>query len=221
MTTPVVVDLNPSASLVTNYLSVGSIYYSDVNLPFTRSTLGRVVYFKEASEIPGPSTFTITPSTGTFIFYDGLTSLELQKNQALMLQAVSTNQWGVLAGYNGINVFSTQILPVNSVIVNPAMNASQLFVDLRTQSKTIVLPKIQTIASASSCPFYTIKDVYGYAGTSSLYISSSGSDILERSSIRNSLCINQNFASIDLAANPFLSKWHILNYYDGSLVSRP
>jgi hypothetical protein len=220
MATSQSVDILNSASLVTNYLSTASLTYKIATLPYTFSTLGRVVYFKEASEIPGPSVFAISSMSTTYIQNSSI--LFLNSNDAVTLQCFSTGAWSVLGGYSGVNTFSTQILPVNSVIVNPTMTASQLFVDLRTQSKTIVLPKINTITpSLSQTPFFTIKDVYGFASTSTLYISSSGSDILERSSIKNALRINQNFASIDLAANPYLSKWHILNYYNGSLVERP
>ena len=92
-----------------------------------------------------------------------------------------------------------------------------MFVDLQTESKTIVLPKISDITSVSSlCPLITIKDVYGYANTNPLYISSSSNDTLENATINNSIGITENFASIDLAGNGFLSKWHILNYYNGS-----
>lgn len=220
MATPQVVEILPSASLLTNTLSTASLTYMLATLPYGTSTLGRVLYLKEASEIPGPSVFGLSTLTGSSVV--GSTLLYLNSNEALTIQAISTNLWGVLGGYSGTSKFSTQTLPVNSVIVSPRMTTSQLFVDLRTQSKTIVLPPIQTITSlANSCPFYTIKDVYGYASTSTLYISTSAPDILERSSIKNALRLNQNFASIDLVANPTLSKWHILNYYDGSLVSRP
>lgn len=221
MATPQAVDLQTSASLVTNYLSVSSAFYKVVNVPYTLSSLGRVVYFKEASELPGPSTFSLSTTNTSFLLQTDTTAT-LRRNQAITLQAVSTNLWGILGGYNGLNVFSTQVLPAASAIVNPSLRSSELFVDLRSQSKTIVLPPIQTITSlANSCPFYTIKDVYGYANTNALYISSSAPDTLERSSIHNAIRITQNFAAIDLVANPSMNKWHILNYYTGSLVSRP
>jgi hypothetical protein len=218
MATPQVVEITAAASLVTNYLSTASLTYTLATLPYTISSVGRVVYFKEASEIPGPSIFALSTLSSTSIL--GSTLLYLNSNESLTIQAVAANQWGVLGGYRGTAIFSTQSLPVNSVIVNPSMNSSQLFVDLRSQSKTIVLPPIQSITSASASPFYTIKDVYGYASTSTLYISCSVNNTLERSSINNALRINQNFASIDLAANAVQQKWHILNYYDGRLVAR-
>jgi hypothetical protein len=219
MATPQVVEITAATSLVTNYLSTASLTYTLATLPYTISTLGRVLYLKEASEIPGPSVFGLSTLSSTSIL--GSTLLYLNSNEALTIQCFSTNTWGILGGYRGTSVFSTQQLPVNSVIVNPSMNSSQLFVDLRTQSKTVVLPPIQTITSISSAsPFFSIKDVYGFASTSTLYISCSATNTLERSSINNALRINQNFASIDLVANAVQRKWHILNYYDGTLVSR-
>lgn len=219
MATPQVVEIQTATSLVTNYVSTPSLIYTLATLPYTISSIGRVVYLKEAAEIPGPSIFGLSTLSNTSIL--GSTLLYLNSNQSLTLQCFSTNTWGILGGYEGASMFSTQTLPVNSVIVNPSMNSSQLFVDLRTQSKTIVLPPIQTITSLSSMsPFYTIKDVYGYASMSTLYISCSATNTLERSSIHNALSITKDFASLDLVANAFQLKWHILNYYDGTLVSR-
>lgn len=212
------VQLFAPTSFVTNSLSTSSLSYT--NLFLTSNPLGRVLYIKEASEIPGPSVLSVEPSTTTYI--QGSTMLFLQSNAAMTIQSYSATSWSLLGGYTGTNTFSTQQLPVNSVIVNPSFTESHLFVDLRTQSKTIVLPPIESISSLSSfCPYYTIKDLYGYAATSTLYISCSVTNTLERSSINNSLKLATNFASIDLVANPVLSKWHILNYYDGSLVAQP
>lgn len=210
------VELSSFAGLVTNYSSTASLNYKNVILPYTVSSLSRVVYFKEASEVPGPPVFTIQPSTGTTILNSTL--LYLNKNEAITLQCVSTGFWSVLGIYNGISTFSTQVLPdPASRAIHMSTVRSYMFVDLQTESKTIVLPKISDITSVSSlCPLITIKDVYGYANTNTMFISSSSNDTLERSSIHNSIGITQNFASIDLAGNGFLSKWHILNYYSGS-----
>lgn len=210
------VELSSFAGLVTNYSSTASVNYKNVILPYTVSSLSRVVYFKEASEIPGPSVFSIQPSTGTFI--QNSTLLYLNSNEAITLQCVSTGFWSVLGAYNGVSTFSTQVLPnPSSRAIHMSTVRSYMFVDLQTESKTIVLPRIRDIISVSSlCPLITIKDVYGYANTNTLFISSSSNDTFERSSIQNSIGITQNFASIDLAGNGFLSKWHILNYYNGS-----
>ncbi len=213
MAQPVNVSLDVTASLAVTYISEPTIYYKNLQLPFTNSTIGRVVYIKEAGEYPGPSVLSVQPTTGTTI--QGSTMLYLNSNECLMLQAVSSTYWAILGGYLG--TFSTQTTPsFGSVAVNPSMNMTNIFVDLRTESKTVVLPPIQTlISNPAQIPFYTIKDVYGKAEQSTCYISTSGNDILERSSITNCISLTQNYASIDIAPDILYGKWHILNYYDG------
>ena len=223
MATPIYTTLNDTTSFLSVYSSTGSFLYKNVQLPpLYLSTIGRVVFFKEASEFPGVPIFTISSASTTLI--ETSTTLGISKHQALTLQATlssSTYYWSLLNGYRGNVEFSTQQLPVRSVPVFVS-SVSQLFVDLRTQSKTIVLPKIQTISQQSSSALYmTIKDAYGWASTSSLFVSSSYPDTLEMSSINNSIRLASNYASVDLVANPVLSKWNIVNFYNGSLVNRP
>ena len=209
--------LDSTTSLATTYISEATIYYKNLQLPFTTSTIGRVVYIKEAGEYPGPSVLSVEPSTGTTI--QGSTMVYLNSNQALMLQAVSSTYWAILGAYQGTSSFSVRATPVNSVVVNPTMNMTNIFVDLRTQSKTVVLPPIQTlITNPAQVPFYTIKDVYGNAQVSTFYISTSGNDTLENSTIRNALLIPDNYGSIDIVADLAHKKWHILNYYNGIFV---
>ena len=209
--------LDSTASLATTYISEATIYYKNLQLPFTNSTLGRVVYIKEAGEYPGPSVLSVAPSTGTTV--QGSTIVYLNSNQALMLQAVSSTYWAILGAYQGTSSFSAQATPVNSVVVNPTMNVTNIFVDLRTQSKTVVLPPIQTlVTNPAQVPFYTIKDVYGNAQVSTFYISTSGNDTLENSTIRNAILIPDNYGSIDIVADLAHHKWHILNYYNGIFV---
>jgi hypothetical protein len=216
MATPNDVFVETYASLVTNYISSPSLIYKNVKIPYTISTLGRIVYFKEASEYPGPSVFAISS------LIQNSTMVYLQSNEALTLQCFSTNTWGILGGYPGVSSFSTQVLPDSSQIINLSSLQSHMFVDLRTQSKTVVLPPIRSITPAlSNIPVITIKDSYGKANLNPLYISCSVNDTLERSSINNAIGITQNYASIDLGANLFQKKWHILNYYDGTLVVNP
>jgi len=223
MARPVDGFVSPTASLLVQYSSTASISYRAMELPLAQCNSGRVLIFKEASEIPGPSVFAIRPGSGNLILES--TMLFLHSNESVTLQASTgggSNSWGILAGYSGVSSFSTQVEPVASQIINPAMTMSQLFVDLRTQSKTIVLPTIATLfTDDSQVPIYTIKDTYGMANMNTLYISTSYNDTLERSSIHNSIGITQAYASIDLAASRAEHKWHILNYYNGSLVSNP
>jgi hypothetical protein len=223
MATPIYATLNDTTSLLSVYTSTGSFYYKSLALPtLYPSTIGRVVFFKEASEYPGVPFYTISSSGGNLIELS--TTLGVSRYQSVTLQATqssSTSYWSILNGYRGRLAFSTQQLPANSVPIYPS-TVSQVFVDLRTQSKTVVLPRIQTLAQlSSSALFMTVKDAYGWASTSTLYVSTTYPDKLEMSSINNSIRIGSNYGSLDLVANPVLSKWNILNYYTGSLVQRP
>ncbi len=223
MATPIQTQLQDTTSFLSVYSSTGSFYYKNVVLPpIYPSTIGRVIVCKEASEYPGVPIFTLSTSGTSYI--EASTLIALAKHEAITLQATqssTTSYWSVLNGYNGDLVFSTQQLPVLSVPVY-ASTVSQIFVDLRTQSKTIILPQIQTISQVSSSAlFMTVKDAYGWASTSSMYVSSTYPDTIDMSSINNSIQLNSNFASVDLVANPVLKKWNIVNYYSGSLVERP
>jgi hypothetical protein len=223
MATPIYAGLHDTTSFLSVYTSTGSFLYKSIQLPtIYPSTIGRVVYLKEASEFPGVPIFTVSSATNQTI--EASTTLGISRHQAITLQASvssSTYYWSLLNGYLGLVSFSTQQLPVQSVPIHVS-TASQLFVDLRTQSKTVVLPRIQTLSqTSSSCLYMTIKDAYGWASTSTLYVSSSYPDTLEVSSINNSIRLDSNFASVDMIANPVLQKWNLVNFYDGSLVSRP
>lgn len=215
--------LSNYTSYVSVYTNTGSFLYKNILMPeVVPSTIGRIVFLKEASEFPGVPIFTVSSASAASLL-ETSTTLGVSRHQAITLQGTlssSTYYWSLLNGYLGNPVFSTQQLPVQSVPVYP--NSSQVFVDLRSQSKTVVLPQIQTISRTDTSAMYmTIKDAYGWASTSTLYISTSYPDTLEMSSINNAIRINSNFASIDLVANPALSKWNILNFYTGSLVQRP
>jgi hypothetical protein len=223
MATPIKTLLYDTTSFLSVYSSTGSFLYKNIQLPtIYPSTIGRVVTFKEASEYPGVPIFTLSTSGTSLV--ETSTLLGINNHEAITLQATqssTTSYWSLLNGYRGNAVFSTQQLPVQSVPVYVS-SVSQVFLDVRTQSKTVVLPPIQTISqTSSSALFLTIKDAYGWASTSTVYVSTSYPDTLEMSSIQNSLRLNTNFASIDLVANPLLQKWNIVNYYSGSLVERP
>lgn len=226
MATAVNTPLLNNISYLSVYTNTGSFLYKNILIPeVSPSTIGRIVYMKEASEFPGVPIFVVS-SASISSPLETSTTLGVSRHQAITLQGTlssSTTYWSLLNGYLGNPVFSTQQLPVQSVPVY-ASSASQFFVDLRTQSKTVVLPNIQTISQTqnpNACLYMTIKDVYGWASTSTLYVSTTYPDTLEMSSINNAIRINSNFASIDLVANPMLSKWNILNFYNGSLVERP
>lgn len=223
MATPVFGSVNSQTSYLSVYSSTGSFYYKVISLPpITTSTIGRVLYCKEASEFPGVPLFALSSSAGSFI--ETSTTIGVTRHQAVTLQATVSSSyayWAILNGYQGTSVLSTQTLPSLSVPVYPS-SLSHVFVDLRTQSKTVVLPRIGGISPlSSSALFLSIKDAYGYASTSTLYVSTSYPDMLELSTINNAFALRQNFTSVDLVANPVLSKWNVVGLYGGSLVNRP
>jgi hypothetical protein len=213
------------ASLLTNTSSTPTLICKQLVLPFGSQIVsdGRILYIKEAAEGEGAPVFSVFPNQMTI---QNSTILYLNSNEAITLQYFSTNSYGLLGGYPGVSTFLTCLQsnadPTGAQIVDPSLHTSSWFVDLQTQSKVIVLPPIGSIGSnLTHAPFYTIKDIYGTAATNNLFISSSVDNILEHRSTLGCIRINQNYASIDIAANRVLNKWHILNYYDGTLVANP
>lgn len=200
------------------------------NLLLQTSTMNRLLYCKEAAGGGQPRYFTISNVDNSI---QTSQQLYLYSNDAVQLH-LSTNNWQILGGFSpsggwdcnspGTPVafppsFSTQQLPVNSLNMNlSTMNRSQLFVDLRSQSKTLVLPLIRDITGFSDLdimPFYTIKDVYGSSATNALYLSTTGNNRIENNTVSNATKINSNFAALDLLPNGQANVWHILNYYNG------
>jgi hypothetical protein len=223
------VSLNDFTSVVINQSSsFGTPQTFDVlldsNIP------NRMVYCKEAAAGGQPRYFLIS-NVGDFI--QTSQQLYLYSNDAVQLH-LSTNNWQILGGFSpsgtwdankgGTPVpfppsFSTQQLPVNSLNINlSTMNKSQLFVDLRSQSKTLVLPLIRDIAPISTLmPFFTIKDVYGSSATNALFLSTTGNNRIENNTVSNATKIDSNYAALDLLPNGEANVWHILNYYNGQI----
>jgi hypothetical protein len=192
----------------------------------------RLIYCKEAAGGGQPRYFTISNVNGLL---QESQQLYLYSNDAVQLH-LSTNNWQILGGFNpsggfdtnpggtpvlAPTLFSTQQLPVNSLSLTlSTLNTSQLFVDLRSQSKTLVLPLIQTLSpmtNENSMPFLSMKDVYGNAAANPLYLSTTGNNRLENNTVSNATKIDSNYASIDLLPNKEANVWHILNYYNGSI----
>jgi hypothetical protein len=211
--------LGTNISLLTNTSRPPSLSYPNIQLSgFATSNIGRVVYIKEASDVSGglygPSVMSIQAPTGGTVLNS--TMIYLSSKQCVTLQCFSSQSLGFLGAYTGLSQFSTQILPSNTTVLTPSLSTSQLFVDLRTESKTVVLPSIASLTTESNIvPFYTFKDIYGKAANSTFYISTTEGDMLETSSIQNSIALQTNYASIDLAANLRMRTWLILNYYNG------
>ena len=220
-----VVELDRNASVVVSQNTTGTTPFELIINRQNNFIENRLLYCKEANGGTMPRVFTLSTVGYTI---QGANTLYLYSNDAIQLH-LSTNCWNILGGFSpsgGWNCnapppsFSTVQSPSNSVIVNPLMDTSQLFVDLRSESKTLVLPQISNLVgyNLNICPFYTIKDVYGNSAISSLFLSTTGGDILEASdTCSNATKIDSNYASLDILPNGTNNTWHILNYFNGSI----
>jgi hypothetical protein len=120
------------------------------------------------------------------------------------------NVYSPLNLYGGTAVFSTlEAPPSTTTVLQIPGTKSALFIDLQTESKTLLLPPI-----SSNSPYFTIKDTYGYASVRPLFLSTTGGASIDR--IGASIGLHENYASIELVGNPVLNCWHILTYYTGS-----
>ena len=231
-----VVELDNRASVVVSQNTTGTTPFELILNRESNFIENRLLYCKEANGGTMPRVLTL--STFGYRIEDSNT-LYLYSNDAIQLHYISFfNTWINLGGFSpsgGWNCnapgsfipfppsFSTIQSPSNSVIVNPTMNTSQLFVDLRSESKTLVLPQISTLLLTDAgyyplFPFYTIKDVYGNSATNPLFLSTTGGDILEASDTCSyATKIDSNYASLDILPNGTNNTWHILNYYNGSI----
>lgn len=225
------VELDRAASVVVSQNTTGTTPFELIINRQNNFIENRLLYCKEANGGTMPRVFTLSTVGYTI---EGSNKLYLYSNDAIQLH-LSTNCWNILGGFSpsgGWNCnapgsmipfppsFSTLQSPSDSVIVNPLMDTSQLFVDLRSESKTLVLPQISNLLGYSSniCPFYTIKDVYGNSAISSLFLSTTGGDILEASdTCSNATKIDSNYASLDILPNGTNNTWYILNYFNGSI----
>ena len=227
------VELNNKASVVVSQNTTGTTPFELILNRQNTFIENRLLYCKEANGGTMPRVLTL--STVGYTIQDSNT-LYLYSNDAIQLH-LSTNSWTILGGFSpsgGWNCnapgstipfppsFSTLQSPSNSVIVNPTMDTSQLFVDLRSESKTLVLPKISNLNTNPifypMFPFYTIKDVYGNSATNPLFLSTTGGDILEASdTCIYATKIDSNYASLDILPNGTNNTWHILNYFNGSI----
>lgn len=182
------------------------------------NTVGRTLFIKDLTGSNATNRF-FTVSTSSRDFIQNSNALTISSLQCIQLQAFSTTQWSILNKYDGIGVFSTgqTVFPLTSTsILSLSADNSQVLVDLRTASKTLVLPSIPSFSSSNTDSFFlTVKDFYGNAGKSTLFLSSSVGDTLD--GLSPALRIQRNFASIDLASDLPNRRWHILNYYSGNL----
>ena len=180
-----------------NQLTEGRI----LHIKATQSTIGMVK--------PGY----IQCSTGVTLFLN-LPNRPLNPNYCVTLQEYPANTYSLLNYYT--NTVSFSVPSPLSLAINVPGNTSFLFVDLLTQSKTLVLPPITSLTTCNSnVPYFMIKDVYGNAAFQPMYVSTSGSDSLD--GLGNSIRIIDNYSAVELVGDKTMNRWHILNYYNGSL----
>ena len=168
---------------------------------------GRTIYFKETTGIPGVSQFNVSWVTSSIVNQVTVSSL-----QCLSLLEYPADVYTPLSFYGGTCNFNTSETPSGSTVVSLPATKSITFVDLRTQSKTILLPTIPSLATPIQSPFFTIKDIYGGASNSTFFLSTTGvGETID--GLGQSIAIRDNFASIDILGDSSLNRWHILNYF--------
>jgi hypothetical protein len=206
--------LSNGVSLVTADLTKYPLDVKALQLPLAQPSVERVVYTKAFPAYFTNSILQITPTASERI--NGNTSYNLSTSYALSIQASGTN-WGILNRYPALlnNYTATQISSSTSVFAST--NTSLIFVNLTNQRKTVVLPQISQISPNSSLSMtYTIKDINGMAAFSTLFVTTSGSDLIE-SYAQPILAIDDNYAAVDLVAQRQTNTWLITNYYYGNL----
>jgi hypothetical protein len=212
--------INPNTSLVS--VNVGNAD-KDVFLPLvsTSQSEGRILYIKSRFDSFVGTTYnlTILTSDPSCTFYGtGVTSITLSTQyQCVMLQSISPQFYTILNVYQGWEDLPPSYTTPNpaSVAVYPSSSNSILFVDLTSQSKTVILPSLATLGNTTTNSFYyLIKDIAGNALTNPLYISTTdGSTFDER---LENLYLNRNGVAIEIAADINYNRWYILNYYKPS-----
>jgi hypothetical protein len=206
--------LSNGVSLVTADLTKYPLDVKALQLPLAQPSVERVVYTKAFPAYFTNSILQIRPTASETI--NGNASYNLSTSYALSIQASGTN-WGILNRYPALlnNYTATQISSSTSVFAST--NTSLIFVNLTNQRKTVVLPQISQISPNSSLSMtYTIKDINGMAAFSTLFVTTSGSDLIE-SYAQPILAIDDNYAAVDLVAQRQTNTWLITNYYYGNL----
>ena len=179
-------------------------------------TEGRILYIKATPGNPPPTIETASLFCSTAVtIAPGLINRNISTHFCVTLQEFPTNIYNLLNYYT--HSVSTFVSPSpTSVAVNVPGDKSFVFVDLQTQSKTLVLPRIESLTTTNSkAPYFMIKDSYGKATTNNLFISTSGADTIE--GLGNSIQLTINSCVIELMGDRNLNRWHVLNYFEGGL----
>lgn len=206
--------LSNAVSLVTADLSTYPTDIKSLQLPLAQPSVERVVYTKALSSPDPTAILQITPADSETI--NGNPVYNLSTNYAVSIQASGAN-WGILNRYPALlNKYSATEIS-SSTAVYPSPNTSLIFVDLTNESKTVVLPQISEISPNTNLSMtYTIKDINGMAAFSTLFVTTTGGDLIE-SFAQPIVAIDDNYAAVDLVAQPQTNTWLITNYYYGNL----
>jgi hypothetical protein len=206
--------LSSAVSLVTADLSTYPTALKALQLPIAEPSIERVVYTKALSSPDPNAILQIIPADPETI--NGNIPYNLSTNYALSIQAEGAN-WGILNRYPALLNKYTATAISSSRAVYPSTNTSLIFVDLTNQRKRVVLPQISQISPKSNLSMtYTIKDINGMAAFSTLFVTTSGGDLIE-SYPTPILAIDDNYAAVDFVAQPQTNRWLITNYYYGNL----
>lgn len=222
-----------SGATVSTFISTTtSVLFINSDIPYTfllptANDTNRMIYFKQYMASTFSKSFTILPNATDTIENAGR-SFSFSTGSAVCLQTATTgNNWLFHNQFKWVNNTFSNEVPLG-IPVYPSTHtiSKNIFLNLTGSSKTVVLPPANSWISATyGVPIITIKDINGNAFTNPFYISTSGLDILEHSSLKGCIKITSSLASIDLIANPFSlsrdfinisSSWSILSYYDGT-----
>ena len=192
------------------------------NFPATQPVLNmteagneRIVIIKALSSPTATAVLGLS-SVNNIAILSSFQTYYLSSLYSVTLQVFESN-WVALDNYPALlNNYSTTAIS-NSVVVEPSPKASVVFLDLTTVSKTVLLPQIASFSpSLSLCYKYSIKDIAGNASFSTLFLSTSGGDSID-SFPKPFLAIDDDYACVDLVADPSKNTWFITNYYYGTM----
>jgi hypothetical protein len=205
-------EINPGISLA----FVNTNNATDIFLPETSINTSRVLQIKSygnGSEVlnllplASPPDV-IQPSNIVFNNTFHLANATLQANP----ERWDWNQFYFESGYN----FQSNVVPTGTPTPVP-LNRSFLAVDLRTESKTLILPLASEInENSDQSRLLIIKDKYGSAQLNPLFIQVTPPDLFENASYGQAIRIKDNYACIQIVANAQSNVWTVLSYYNGN-----
>ena len=198
-------------------------------LPTANNYTNRMIYIKQYLASSFSQSYSLSPSISDTIETNSLGApLTFSSASAVILQSAGGNpgKWSFHSQYKWVNTMFSNSVP-QGIPVYPSTGTmnKNIFLNLTGSSKTVVLPPANSWTTTGyGVPIITIKDINSNAFNNPFYISTSGSDILEHSSLKGCFKITSSLAAIELVANPtalandfttISSCWSILTYYNG------